>query len=129
MAPHNAYPCRDGEWLSIAVSSDAAWQQLANAMGQPRLAMRFASLVERKANEVELDRLIADWTIGHDASALAEPLQQCGVAAAKRASSVDLVSDPHLLASGSFREASDAEVGTTPLHGAARGQAERRVGQ
>src|SRR3546814_10448980 len=36
MAPHNAYPCRDGEWLSIAVSSDAAWQQLANAMGQPR---------------------------------------------------------------------------------------------
>src|SRR3546814_1688205 len=65
MAPHNAYPCRDGEWLSIAVSSDAAWQQLANAMGQPRLAMRFASLVERKANEVELDRLIVDRSEEH----------------------------------------------------------------
>src|SRR3546814_7895808 len=116
MAPHNAYPCRDGEWLSIAVSSDAAWQQLANAMGQPRLAMRFASLVERKANEVELDRLIADWTIGHDASALAGQLQQCGVAAARSASSVDLVSDPHLWARGFFREVSDGDRKSTRLN-------------
>src|SRR3546814_3362927 len=53
MAPHNAYPCRDGEWLSIAVSSDAAWQQLANAMGQPRLAMRFASRSEEHTSELQ----------------------------------------------------------------------------
>src|SRR3546814_13736844 len=81
--------------------------------------MRFASLGERKANEVELDRLIADWTIGHDASALAEQLQQCGVAAAKSASSVDLVSDPHLWARGFFRAVSDGEGGSRPIVGPA----------
>src|SRR3546814_12995820 len=59
------------------------------------------------------------WTIGHDASALAEQLQQCGVAAAKSASSVDLVSDPHLWARGFFREVSDGEGGSRPIVGPA----------
>lgn len=119
MAPHGAYSCRNGEWLSIAVSSDAAWQQLANAMGQPQLAARFTLLATRKANEAELDQLIADWTAHHDATALAEQLQQCGVAAAKSASSVDLVSDPHLWARGFFREVSDGEGGRRAIVGPA----------
>lgn len=117
MAPHGAYPCRDDEWLSIAVSSDGAWQQLTNAMGQPGLATRFATLAERKANERELDRLIGDWTRDQDAAALAGQLQQCGVAAAKSASSVDLISDPHLWARDFFHEVSDGEGGSRPIVG------------
>ncbi|NGY03379.1 CaiB/BaiF CoA transferase family protein [Solimonas terrae] len=117
MAPHGAYPCRDGEWISIAVSSDAAWQQLAAAMQQADLSTRFPTLAERKANEAELDRMLAAWTAGHDAAALAEQLQQCGVAAAKSASSVDLVSDPHLWARGFFREVNDGEGGSRPIVG------------
>src|SRR5690606_32430854 len=38
MAPHGTYPCRDGEWISIAVVSAAEWAALAGAMGQPELA-------------------------------------------------------------------------------------------
>jgi crotonobetainyl-CoA:carnitine CoA-transferase CaiB-like acyl-CoA transferase len=106
MAPHGAYPCRQGEWISIAVSSDAAWQALSAAMGQPELAQheRFRTVADRKAHETELDRLITEWTLTLGAQELAADLQQRGVAAAKSFSSVDLVSDAHLWSRGLFRE-------------------------
>lgn len=44
MAPQWAYPCRDGEWISIAVASDEEWAALASAMGPTALGTepRFA---------------------------------------------------------------------------------------
>jgi len=78
MAPHGAYACRDGDWISIAVASDKAWSALAEAMGQPGLAedRRFRTHADRKANESGLDRLVAQWTAGGDALELARELQQ-----------------------------------------------------
>lgn len=109
MAPHGVYPCRAGEWISIAVSSNEAWQSLADAMGQPALASdpRFENPADRKVNESELDRLVSIWTAGCDARDLALDLQHRGVAAAKSQASVDLVSDQHLWARGFFHEVSD----------------------
>jgi crotonobetainyl-CoA:carnitine CoA-transferase CaiB-like acyl-CoA transferase len=31
MAPHGVYPCRGGDWLRLAVSSDRAWGAVAEA--------------------------------------------------------------------------------------------------
>lgn len=114
MAPHGVYPCREGEWISLAASSDAVWAALAAAIGQPALAddARFADLPARKANEAELDRLIGAWTATRDAAEAAALLQQHGVAAAKSQSSVDLVSDPHLWARGFYRELRMSDGGT-----------------
>lgn len=110
MAPHGVYPCRDGEWISIAVSSDGAWGALSAAMAQPALARdpRFGTLAARKANEAELDRLVCAWTAGCDARELGAALQRLGVAAAKSQSSVDLVADPQLWERGFFREVTNA---------------------
>ena len=110
MAPHGVYPCRAGEWISIAVASDGAWRAFADAMGQPDLAQdpRFRSHAVRKANESELDRLIAAWTAMRDARELAGQLQQLGIAAAKSQSSVDLIADEGLWARGFFREVKDS---------------------
>ena len=106
MAPHGVYPCRDGEWISLAATTDAAWAALAGAMEQPALATdaRFADLPARKAHESELDALIGAWTARRDAAQAAAWLQRHGIAAAKSQSSVDLVSDPHLWARGFYRE-------------------------
>jgi crotonobetainyl-CoA:carnitine CoA-transferase CaiB-like acyl-CoA transferase len=108
-APHGVYPCRDGEWLSLAVSSETAWQSLTEAMAMPQLAQHpaYSSLEQRKANEAELDRLIAQWTAHCDARVLAALLQTRGIAAAKSLSSVDLVSDTHLQSRGLYVEVSD----------------------
>ncbi|MDP9139411.1 MAG: CoA transferase [Pseudomonadota bacterium] len=109
MAPHGVYTCRDGDWISIAVAGDCAWQALTKAMGQPEWASKpmFATLAERKSHEAELNRRIREWTAGQDAGELATELQKHGIAAAKSLSSVDLVADPQLWERGFFREVSD----------------------
>ena len=119
MAPHGAYACGDGDWISIAVASDNAWRALAEAMGQPGLAEdpRFSTHTHRKANEAELDRLVSHWTAGRDAAELACELQKRGVAAAKSQNSLDLVSDQHLWARGFFRHVSDHAGRSRPIVG------------
>jgi crotonobetainyl-CoA:carnitine CoA-transferase CaiB-like acyl-CoA transferase len=110
MAPHGAYPCRAGEWISIAVGSDHDWRALAAAIGDSAFAddPRFNSLAGRKTNEPELDRLLAAWTTTRDASELAVDLQRRGIAASKSQSSVDLVADQDLWSRGLFREVEDS---------------------
>jgi crotonobetainyl-CoA:carnitine CoA-transferase CaiB-like acyl-CoA transferase len=116
MAPHGVYPCRDGEWISIAVSSETVWKALAEAMGRLELAEHphFRTLSNRKAHEAELDRLVSEWTASRDAAELVAGLQQRGVAAAKSQSSVDLISDQHLWSRSFYREVKDG-AGQTKL--------------
>lgn len=100
MSPHGVYPCRNDEWICLAVADDGEWARLTEAMGQPELAgnNQFNNLSQRKQHEAELDQRIAAWTQSQDAQALAERLQAQGIAASKSASSVDLVADAHLWA-------------------------------
>jgi crotonobetainyl-CoA:carnitine CoA-transferase CaiB-like acyl-CoA transferase len=119
MAPHGVYPCGDGEWLSLAVSSDTGFAGLAEAMGQPGLAedTRFKTLAARKANEDELDRLIAAWTAGRDPGVLTIELQKRGVAAAKSQNTVDIVADANLWGRGFFPEVALADGTMRPILG------------
>ncbi len=121
MAPHGVYPCRGGDWISIAVSSDQAWRELADAMGQPALAEHphFRTRADRKANESELDRLVTQWTLRHDARALAASLQQRGIAAAKSQNSIDLISDQHLWQREFYRTVTGGAGQSRPIVGPA----------
>jgi crotonobetainyl-CoA:carnitine CoA-transferase CaiB-like acyl-CoA transferase len=109
MAPHGVYPCRERQWISIVASSDVAWSALAKAMGQPELAQHpdFQTLAARKQHEPELDRRLAAWTAGQDATELGRQLQSLGVAVATSQSSVDLVADPLLWGRQFYRSVSD----------------------
>ncbi len=110
MAPHGAYACRNGEWVSIAVASDDQWRALVDAMGQPGLVDHpsFCSLAARRTHGSELDSLVAAWTATRDAQELACDLQQRGIAASRSQSSLDLVSDPHLWSRGFYQEVTDS---------------------
>jgi len=121
MAPHGVYPCGGGDWISIAVSSDQVWKELAAAMGQPALAEHpnFKSHADRKANEAELDRLVSQWTAGHDARELAASLQKRGISAAKSQNSIDLTADQHLWAREFYRTVADGAGQTRPIVGPA----------
>lgn len=119
MAPHGAYPCRDGEWISIAIGSESAWQALTRAMGQPELAQhpKFNALAQRLAHVDELDRLISAWTLAYDAATLAAQLQRVGIAAGKSQSSVDLIADQQLWARDFYHEVSSSDGATRPIVG------------
>ncbi|WP_373095206.1 CaiB/BaiF CoA transferase family protein [Zhongshania sp.] len=118
MAPHGVYPCRDGEWLSLAVS-EANWPVLLEKMDRQawRDDSRFANLAARKANEQALNTLIAEWTLSRDAQAVSELLQAAGIAATKSASSVDLISDQHLWARGFYHDVTSGDGESRPILG------------
>ncbi len=106
MAPHGTWPCAGGEWISIAVASDEQWTALAGQLGlEADESLR--TLAGRKAREQELDGVLERWTAERDAAQLAAELQALGIPAAKSASSLDLVADPHLWQRGFYFEVED----------------------
>ena len=98
-APHGAYPCRgDDSWCVIAVFSDGEWQALRSCMGDPQWAAesRFDTLLGRKQNEDELDRLVAQWTSTQSADEVMAALQAFGVPSGTIRNGEGLINDPQL---------------------------------
>lgn len=115
ICPHGAYPCADGEWLSIAAGSDAEWQALCGVIGID--SDRYPTLADRLADRHAIDAELGALTACHNALDLAERLRAAGVPAFRSASSLDLCSDDHLWASGGYRMVSDHKNGTRPIIG------------
>lgn len=114
MAPHNCYRCKgDDKWIAIVVAAQDEWDSLCGAMGKPELAAddRFKDLPSRKANEVELDAIITEWTINFGDYEIMEKLQHAGVAATPSLSSEALFSDPHLQERNVFRQVEHPVIG------------------
>ncbi|MGE3691896.1 MAG: CaiB/BaiF CoA transferase family protein [Novosphingobium sp.] len=116
MAPHGVYRCRGSDWISIAVSGEAAWAALAGELGLVD-APRFATLTMRKANEDELDRLVSQWASQQECVALIQRLQAKGVAAGKSCNSMDLIADAQLWQRGFFPEVSQPDGTVRPIVG------------
>jgi crotonobetainyl-CoA:carnitine CoA-transferase CaiB-like acyl-CoA transferase len=109
MAPHGCYPCKDGTWISLALSRDEEWTILCDVLDAPELAhaARFSS-----------DAELSVATRAHDASDIAARLRARGVPAFKSETSLDVVSNSHLWEHGFFRLVSDAASGSRPIVGA-----------
>ncbi len=131
MAPHGVYRCRGlDKWVAIAVPSDAAWQGLSRALGDPAWTRenRFNDVLGRYAHQDELDRLLENWTLQHTHYEVMEKLQAAGVPAGPVLDSQELLDDAHLNArgyfetvphqvAGAFREIGPfALFSQTPLH-------------
>ncbi len=120
-APHGAYPCRGtDEWIAIAIQNDAQWASLVNEIGAPQWTRdaRFADAAGRKANEDELDRLLAEATITAERYDLMHRLQQRGVPAAVVQKADDRCErDPQLKARGYLVPLPHSEIGTWPIEG------------
>lgn len=113
-APHGAYPCRgEDSWCVIAVESEPEWLAFCRAIGKPELATdaRFCCLEKRKANEDELDNVVADWTRPRTAEEVMEVLQREGVAAGVVQNAADLFDDPQLRHRKHFQALEHSEIG------------------
>jgi benzylsuccinate CoA-transferase BbsF subunit len=99
-APHNAYRCQgEDRWCAISVFTDDEWQRFCEVIGNPKLSIdtRFSTLIARKENEEELDRLVNEWTISHMAEEVMSLMQAAGIAAGVVETVEDQVlHDPHL---------------------------------
>jgi crotonobetainyl-CoA:carnitine CoA-transferase CaiB-like acyl-CoA transferase len=111
--PHGCFPCRDGEWCAISCWDDQEWERLCRALGHPEWSTdsRFRTALERKRNEAELHRLIAEWTRERHAQDVMWHLQRHGVHAARVNTMRDLFSDPQLVVRQVWQEHEHPEMG------------------
>lgn len=114
MAPHGVYPCRgDDTWIAIAIGSDAEWQRLAAAMGDPEWAQdaRFATVTGRYAHQSDIDAHLADWTRQFAPSDLMHQLQAARIMAGAVVSGRDMSEDRQYQARDFVRQVPTEEAG------------------
>jgi crotonobetainyl-CoA:carnitine CoA-transferase CaiB-like acyl-CoA transferase len=120
MAPHGCYRCAgEDRYCVIAVTTDAQWDALCCAMGQPGLVddPRFSTFVARRDHREALDAAIAAWTGMLDPFAVMERLQAAGVPAGVVQSGADLANDEQLRARGFLETVSHPILGEMTMAG------------
>lgn len=127
-APHGIYKCKgtvqradssppeEDRWVAISVFTDDEWEAFCGAIGAPAWTKspKFATLLDRKENEDELDRLVEEWTRTQESWDATNILQQAGVAAGVVAWPDDhIFYDPHLRGRGFVIELEHPAAGKT----------------
>ena len=98
-APHGVYRCQgDDRWCAIAVSTDEAWAAFCKVIGNPAWTRepKFATLLGRKKNEDELNRLVEEWTVNHPAQEVMSLMIAAGVSAGVVQNGEEVFNDPQL---------------------------------
>lgn len=114
-SPHGVFPCKgEDRWCVITVFTEEEWAAFSSAIGSPSWTRneRFMTFKDRKKNEDELESLISEWTIQHDAHDVMEILQSVGVPAASVQNSKDLLEDPQLMERKAVVDLTHSVLGT-----------------
>lgn len=103
-APHGAYPCQgEDRWCAIAVFSDEEWRNFGKLVGETWIQdPKFVTLLSRKRNENELNKLVSEWTRKFSAEHVMTLMQGVGIAAGIVKNIEDIFSDPQLDHRNSF---------------------------
>jgi len=114
-APHGNYRCRgEDRWCAIAVFTDQEWEAFCTVIGNPAWTKdpRFSTLIQRKQNEDELDRLVDAWTVNYLAEEVMHKMQAAGVSAGIVETQEDLLDhDPQIKFSGFLQSVEHPEAG------------------
>lgn len=119
MSPHGIYPCRGSDrWAAIAVQNEGQWERFCGVLGGPEWTRdpRFATILDRKENEDELDRLIGEWTRAYAAEQVMALMQEAGVPAGVVQTCEDLLNDPQLKHRQHFRVLDHPVIGPHSYH-------------
>jgi benzylsuccinate CoA-transferase BbsF subunit len=98
-APHGVYRCQGyDKWCAITIFNDEEWQAFCRVIGNLKWTKeeKFATILGRKENEDELDKLVEEWTIGHTADEVMKLMQNEGIAAGAVLNAEGCFNDPQL---------------------------------
>jgi len=114
-APHGVYRCKGNDrWVAIAVFTDNQWKSFCKIIDKKNdfyKQSKFSTLLERKKNEDELDRLIEQWTVNYTDKQAEEIMQEAGIPAHMVAKSSDVLNDSQLKHRGYFKRLNHREMG------------------
>ena len=111
--PNNVYPCRgDDAWVAVSIETDAQWDALRRAVGDPALdATEYRDIIGRRRHVGTIDARLAAWSRERTAWEATEALQVAGVPAGPSCSAGGLLAQPQLRARGFFCEPGHPETG------------------
>ncbi len=98
-APHGVFRCKgDDRWCAISIFTDEEWQSMCDVMGNPKWTRNpdFSTLLARKTNEEQLNKLVEEWTSQRSPEEVMMVLQKAGVAAGVVQNARDLYNDVQL---------------------------------
>jgi crotonobetainyl-CoA:carnitine CoA-transferase CaiB-like acyl-CoA transferase len=118
-APGNCYRSRDGQWCTVAASTQSLFERLASAIGRCDLIAdaRFSDNVLRLRNVEALDEIVGQWFAERDAEEACGLLEANAVTAARVRSIDDLFNDPQVAANNMIVPLNDPELGPVRMQG------------
>jgi formyl-CoA transferase/CoA:oxalate CoA-transferase len=111
--PNGAFQCGDGAWLVIGIASDKSWHGLCAALDIPDIAdvEPFATNPARVANREELLALLDEQFLKQTRSELLGRLEQAGVPSGPVRAVEELMTDQHVIESGTIIEMDHVRAG------------------
>ncbi len=111
IAPTNAYPCSDGQYVLVAGNGDSIFRRLMRAIGRPDLAddPGLKHNDGRALRSDEIDVAIGAWTCRRTRAEVLAALDAAAVPAGKIYSVADIASDPQYAARGMIVETMTAD--------------------
>jgi formyl-CoA transferase len=102
IAPSNAYPCSDGQYVLIAANGDSLFKRLMELIGRADLANDpdLARNDGRVKRAEEIDQIIGDWSKQRTLEGILSALQSIAVPAGRIYTAKDIAEDPHYRARG-----------------------------
>ena len=113
IAPSNIFRSRDEKWMVIAANADGVFRRLCGAIGRPELAddPRFQTHIARGDNQDEIEGIVAEWALEHDATEIDRILNEAGVICGPIYTIEDIFNDPQFEAREMLLEHVDPEFG------------------
>lgn len=117
VSPSNIFDTSDGKLLLIAANQDTVFKRLAEAMGQPELAVddRYATHSARGAYQNELDTIINEWTKTIPLNDLEAKMNDHGVPCGMIYTAKDMIEDPHFQAREAIVEVDHPDFGSIKM--------------
>ncbi len=102
IAPSNAYPCLDGQYVLIAANGDSLFKRLMELIGRADLANDpdLARNDGRAKRAEEIDQIIGEWSKQRTLEDILSALQSIAVPAGRIYTAKDISEDPHYRARG-----------------------------
>jgi crotonobetainyl-CoA:carnitine CoA-transferase CaiB-like acyl-CoA transferase len=113
MEPHGMFRCRgEDAWVAIAIETDRQWRTLAAFCDRGDLSAD--NFAERRRHPAEIHAAIEEWTLRRTPYEAQQALQSVGIPAAAVLNALELLHDPHVVASSGFEYVDTPGVGPTP---------------
>lgn len=111
---HQVFPCKGrDQWVLIQVKTEAEWESVMDMIPTLR-SFSCSEPMKRRADFMEIEASIGEWTSSRSAADLMAALQAVRVPAAILNDVADLMADPHLVSRGYMQLVSREFVGEQP---------------